>query len=114
MLKRSETASRNAKQYASVFAALGDPTRLALVAMLLDGKPQSIATLTAGTNVTRQAVTKHLAVLEDVGLVASNKAGRQSLYELDAKPLLSAQAYLTVIATQWDQALHSLKAFVEK
>lgn len=101
------------EQQAQVFAALGDPTRMSLVAKLIDGKPQSISTLTAGSKITRQAVTKHLSVLENVGLVSKIKDGRESLYELDPKPLLSLQEYLQVISSQWDEALNDLKRFVE-
>lgn len=86
---------------------------MSLVAKLIDGKPQSISTLTAGSKITRQAVTKHLSVLENVGLVSKIKDGRESLYELDPKPLLSLQEYLQVISSQWDEALNDLKRFVE-
>jgi DNA-binding transcriptional ArsR family regulator len=112
--RRSDLATAKTEQHANIFAALGDPTRLSLVAKLIDGKPHSISSLTTGTKVTRQAITKHLTVLENVGLVSSFKTGRESLYELDPKPLESLQEYLGVIAAQWDKALHDLKAFVEK
>ncbi len=97
-----------------MFAALGDPKRLALVTKLIDRKAHSISDLTAGTKITRQAVTKHLTVLEGVGLVSKVKDGRECLYELDPKPLKSVQEYLEVISAQWDDALQRLKAFVEK
>jgi len=112
--RRSDSAALKTEQQANIFSALGDPTRLSLVAKLIDGKPHSISSLTAGTKVTRQAITKHLTVLENVGLVSSLKAGRESLYELDPKPLESLQEYLAIIAAQWDKALHNLKAFVEE
>ena len=83
------------------------------VSKLIDGQPHSISALASGSKITRQAVTKHLTVLEDVGLVSKSKDGRESLYELDPKPLKSMQEYLDVIASQWDQALNSLKNFVE-
>jgi DNA-binding transcriptional ArsR family regulator len=111
--RRNSSAAFKIEQQAPIFAALGDPTRLSLVAKLIDGKPHSISTLTEGSKVTRQAITKHLTVLEDVGLVSKIKDGRESLYELDAKPLESLQEYLDVIASQWDRALHDLKKFVE-
>lgn len=114
MSSRSDSAAVKTEQHAYIFAALGDPTRLSLVAKLIDGKPHSISSLTAGTKITRQAITKHLTVLENVGLVSSLKAGRESLYELDPKPLKSLQVHLAIIAAQWDRALHNLKAFVEK
>jgi DNA-binding transcriptional ArsR family regulator len=99
---------------ASVFAALGDETRLGLLARLTNGEPQSIARLTEGTKLTRQAVTKHLRVLEDVGVVFSVKAGRESRFALDPRPIVSAQEYLEHVSRQWDTALARLKALVEK
>jgi len=101
------------ERHAPIFAALGDPIRLTLVSKLIGGKARSIADLTEGTKITRQAITKHLRVLEDVGVVHSVRQGRESLYELDAKPLESLREYLDVIAAQWDEALGNLKAFVE-
>lgn len=97
-----------------IFAALGDPTRLSLVSKLIDRQPHSISTLASDTHISRQAITKHLRVLENVGLVVNQKAGRESLYELDTKPLESIQEYLAVIANEWDKSLGALKAFVEK
>jgi DNA-binding transcriptional ArsR family regulator len=111
-LKASSAQLRTEKQ-ANVFAALGDPTRLSLVAKLLDHQGHSISDLTEGTKITRQAVTKHLAVLQGVGLVSCLKEGRQSLYELDPKPLESLREYLGVIAAQWENKLGDLKKFVE-
>lgn len=98
---------------APIFAALGDSTRLSLVAKLIDGQPHSISDLASGTKITRQAITKHLTVLENVGLVSRFKDGRESLYELDPQPLKSIQEYLAVIANQWDDALVRLKKLVE-
>ena len=111
--RSNRSAALRIEQQAQVFAALGDPTRMSLVTKLIDGKPQSISTLTAGSKITRQAVTKHLSVLENVGLVSKIKDGRESLYELDPKPLLSLQEYLQIISSQWDNALNDLKRFVE-
>ena len=101
------------KTRATVFAALGDETRLTVLAKLLSGEPQSIARLTEGTRLTRQAVTKHLHVLESAGVVRSTRAGREALYELQPRPIEDARAYLDGIAQQWDDALARLKAFVE-
>jgi DNA-binding transcriptional ArsR family regulator len=101
------------KTRATVFAALGDETRLTVLAKLLSGEPQSIARLTEGTQLTRQAVTKHLHVLESAGVVCSTRAGREALYELQPRPIEDARAYLDGIAQQWDDALARLKAFVE-
>jgi DNA-binding transcriptional ArsR family regulator len=113
-LSRQSSSVLKTERQAHIFAALGDPTRLSLVAKLIDRRPHSISTLTDGSKISRQAITKHLTVLEGVGLVSKIKDGRESLYELDPKPLESLQEYLEIIAAQWDQALHSLKAFVEK
>ena len=99
---------------ASVFAALGDETRLGLLAKLTNGEPLSIARLTDGTKLTRQAVTKHLRVLEDVGVVFSVKAGRESRFVLDPRPIVGAQEYLEHVSRQWDTALSRLKALVEQ
>jgi DNA-binding transcriptional ArsR family regulator len=99
---------------ATIFAALGDETRLALIGKLSAGAPLSIARLTEGSALTRQAVTKHLRVLEEAGLVASQRAGRESLYRLDPAPLAEMRAYLDHISRQWDDVLARLKAFVEK
>lgn len=98
---------------APVFAALGDPTRLRLVAALCAGGALSIAQLTAGTAITRQAVTKHLEVLADVGLVRDIRQGRERLWELEPSRIDEARRALDAIAQQWDQALQRLKAFVE-
>jgi len=101
------------KTRATVFAALGDETRLTVLAKLLSGEPQSIARLTEGTRLTRQAVTKHLHVLEGAGVVRSTRSGREALYELQPRPIEDARAYLDRIAQQWDDALNRLKSFVE-
>ena len=97
-----------------IFAALGDATRLALVAKLCSGRPSSISRLTRGSRITRQAISKHLRVLEHAGIVHSVRAGRESLYEFDPKPIEGLQEYLELVSEQWDQALSRLKAFVER
>jgi DNA-binding transcriptional ArsR family regulator len=99
---------------APVFAALGDETRLSLLATLSNRAPSSIAQLTAGFDLTRQAVTKHLRVLENAGLVRSVRSGRESLFELDPKPINEAKEYLDSVSAQWEHALSRLKAFVER
>jgi DNA-binding transcriptional ArsR family regulator len=99
---------------APVFAALGDETRLKLVTKLCRGKPYSISQLTEGSRLTRQAITKHLRVLEGAGIVHSVRAGRESLFELDPEPIAEVREYLDLVSEQWDQALARLKAFVEK
>lgn len=100
---------------APVFAALGDATRLRLVARLCAEGPLAIAELTAGVPVTRQAVTKHLHALVDAGLVRSRRPPqrRQRVWEVRPQRLQEARGYLDVIAGQWDAALARLAAFVE-
>ena len=102
------------KNSAPVFAALGDATRLRLVLRLCDGGPTSITKLTEGTEVTRQAITKHLGVMKAAGLVHTKRQGRESIWELDRKRLLEARHYLDLISKQWDEALDRLRAFVEE
>jgi DNA-binding transcriptional ArsR family regulator len=99
---------------APVFAALGDKTRLTLLAKLGGGTPFSIARLTRGSALTRQAITKHLRVLQDARLVRGVRRGRENLFELEPKRLDEARRALDGISRQWDQALARLKAFVEK
>jgi DNA-binding transcriptional ArsR family regulator len=101
------------KQRASLLAALGDETRLSVLARLSRGEPQSISRLTAGTKLTRQAVTKHLRVLTHAGVVQSLKSGRESLFKLKPQPLADARDYLDEVSRHWDDALARLKAHVE-
>jgi DNA-binding transcriptional ArsR family regulator len=101
------------RAHAPVFAALGDETRLSLVAKLSGGQPHSICQLTKGSKLTRQAVTKHLRVLESVGIVHSVRAGRESLFELDPAPIEEMREYLDFVSEQWEQALVRLKSFIE-
>jgi DNA-binding transcriptional ArsR family regulator len=98
---------------APIFAALGDETRLLLVTKLADGRPHSIARLTSGSRLTRQAITKHLRVLEDAGLVRCSRTGRESLFQLDPHPFTDMRDYLDFVSRQWDEALARLKVFVE-
>ena len=99
---------------ASVFAALGDETRLSVLSKLSSGRPQSISRLTSGTRLTRQAVTKHLRVLQGAGVVRAARVGRESRFALDPKPIVDAQTYLEHVSRQWDNALARLKALVEE
>jgi len=109
---RSSTAAR-LQAHAPVFAALGDDTRLSLVAKLSDGRPHSISQLTEGSKLTRQAITKHLRVLERVGMVHSFRMGRESLFEFSPQPIQGIREYLDLVSEQWDLALSRLKSFVE-
>jgi DNA-binding transcriptional ArsR family regulator len=99
---------------ASVFAALGDETRLRLVSRLSHDGPMSIARLAEGFAITRQAITKHLRVMEDAGLVRSEQLGRESVWQLEQKRLADARRHLQTISSQWDQTLGRLKSFVER
>jgi len=96
-----------------LFSALGDPTRLAIVSRLADGAPRSITTLADDTHLTRQAVTKHLHVLNAAGLVRHTRAGRESRYAFNRERLAAAQGYLEAISAQWDQAIERLRCLVE-
>jgi len=99
---------------ARVFAALGDETRLRLVARLCDDGPASITRLTAEFRMSRQAVTKHLQVMERVGLVRHARRGRESVWRLEQRRIREARHYLEVISKQWDAALSRLQKFVEE
>jgi len=97
---------------APIFAALGDETRLSLIARLSRASGQSISQLAKGTNLTRQAVTKHLQILERVGLVRSVRKGRETLFEFDATPIETMTQYLDLVSNQWDKKLTDLQAFL--
>jgi DNA-binding transcriptional ArsR family regulator len=113
MSGRSEPVAKRAS-HAPVFAALGDPTRLSLIARLARGRPCSITTLTEDTRLTRQAVTKHLKVLEHARLVRRRREGRESRFALNPEPLDAARQYLALVSRQWDDALGRLKDFLER
>jgi DNA-binding transcriptional ArsR family regulator len=98
---------------APVFAALGDPTRLQLVARLSSSGPTSIARLTSGMHVTRQAVTRHLEVMESAGLARGSRHGRERRWQLQPERLHSARQSLDRISEWWDDALSRLKSSLE-
>ncbi|MES2039570.1 MAG: metalloregulator ArsR/SmtB family transcription factor [Pseudomonadota bacterium] len=99
---------------AHVFAALGDPTRLKLVAVLCAGGVFSISHLTQTTAISRQGVTKHLNVLAEAGVVSDIKAGRERLWQLEPTSIDEAKRTLESIGREWEMALGRLKRFVEK
>lgn len=103
-----------AAQAAPVFAALGDETRLQLVARLSATGPLSIVHLTSGSGVTRQAVTRHLQVLGDAGVVRDYRVGRERVWELEPQRLMEARRSLDRLSAQWDVALGRLKKLVER
>lgn len=100
-------------ELAPVFLALGDKTRLRLIAVLCVGGAFSTTQLTANTQITRQAVTKHLRVLAEAGLVKDLKVGRERVWQYDPTQLEAARRSLEIIGRQWEHALSKLKAFVE-
>lgn len=111
MSRRSGAARRKAP--APVFAALGDETRLSLVAKLCGGQPRSISQLAEGSKLTRQAITKHLRVLENAGVVRGTRSGRESHFAFQPEPVEEIRAYLDRVSEQWEQALIRLKSFLE-
>src|SRR5690242_4203777 len=112
-MRSHSTAAAGTKGAAPLFAALGDKTRLRLVSRLCDGGPMSITRLTAGSKVTRQAITKHPRIMEHARLVRSTRRGRESVWQLDPRRLVDARHYLDLISRQWDDALARLRDFVE-
>jgi len=113
MASKNKIVVKRSSGPAALFAALGDETRLRIVLRLSNGQAASITSLTAGSRVTRQAVTKHLRVMQRAGLARLTKQGRKSLWQLERKRLDEARHYLELISRQWDGALGRLKKFVE-
>ncbi len=112
--RRSISAKAKIAESAAVFFALGDETRLGLVSRLCDAGPTSIAKLTESFDMTRQAITKHLRVMEGAGLVHRTRQGRESLWRLEPKQLAEARQQLESISEQWDDALQRLKRFLAR
>jgi DNA-binding transcriptional ArsR family regulator len=110
--RRSGTGSARQAQ-APIFAALGDKTRLALVAKLCIGPARSISELARDSALTRQAITKHLRVLEKAGIVHASRRGRESRFQFDPRPIEQVRDYLGLVSEHWDQALSRLKSLVE-
>jgi DNA-binding transcriptional ArsR family regulator len=111
--RRAGSSNKTLPNSAPIFSALGDEMRLRLIAVLCMGGAMSITQLTSGTDISRQAVTKHLNVLAAAGLVRGIKIGREHLWEFESSRLDEARRSLESIARQWDQALARLKAAVE-
>jgi DNA-binding transcriptional ArsR family regulator len=112
-MSRTSAGPADPADAAPLFAALGDETRLALLDRLSASGPQAITRLTAGSTVTRQAITKHLKILAEAGLVHDRRRGRERIWTLDTARLEEARRSLDQIAQHWDEALERLKAFVE-
>ena len=98
---------------AAIFAALGDETRLRLIARLTEAGPQSIASLADGFDISRQAISKHLRVMSDAGLAKSGRRGREAVWQLEGDGLVEARRYLQAIGKDWDDKLRRLKHLVE-
>ncbi len=114
MSRGSASAQAPLREAAPLFAALGDETRLQLLARLSSAGPGSTARLRATTRVSHQAVTKHLEVLASAGLVRSARRGRERIWELEPERLADAHAALDRISRQWDEALERLRGLVER
>jgi len=113
MSRHRSAAARAVTDAAPVFAALGDATRLRLVARLGAEGPLSITRLSEGAGITRQAVTKHLRALGHAGLARDAPQGRERIWELEPRRLELARRYLSQVSAEWDAALGRLRAFVE-
>src|SRR3974390_2802327 len=111
--RRAAAKLKPLQNYAPVFAALGDEARLRLVVALCVGGALSITQLTMGMYISRQAVTKHLAVLAAAGLVRDTKVGRERRWESEPAQSDAARRSLELIARQWDHALAKLKLAME-
>jgi DNA-binding transcriptional ArsR family regulator len=113
MSRAASASARRAADAAPLFAALGDKTRLRLLSRLCAEGPLSIARLTEDLTITRQAVTKHLTLLEGSGLLAAERRGRERVYQFSPARLQLAQRYLTHVSAEWDGAIDRLRAQVE-
>lgn len=110
----NRSVTNTAQNPAQIFAALGDPTRLMLIEKLGNGREQSINSLASDFQLTRQAITKHLHVLEDVGIVKSNRTGRENRFRGSPIAIDTAREYLDQVSRQWDDALKRLKTHIEE
>ena len=112
MLRKRNRAASVATP-AAIFAALGDETRLQLIARMSDGGPLSIASLAGGFDISRQAISKHLRVMSDAGLARCGRRGRETVWQLEQNGLAEARRYLQTISKDWDDKLRRLKDLVE-
>src|SRR5262249_13548386 len=110
---RSSAHAARARAAAPLFAALGDETRLQMLMRLAASGPESIAQMSAKSQVSRQAITKHLEVLEDAGFVVGERRGRERIWRIQPRRFEDVHAHLERISTQWDEALERLRAFVD-
>jgi len=96
-----------------IYQALGDPARLTMIERLGEQGPMTTMKLVEGLGMTRQAATKHLVVLENVGLVTSTVRGREVIRELHLEVFEEAADWLAKRAKAWDQKLDALKRYLE-
>src|SRR5829696_3283928 len=113
MSRRPHRTAAGAAASAAIFAALGDETRLGLIARLSDDGPLSIASLADGFDMSRQAISKHLRVMNDAGIATSGRRGRETVWQLEPRALADATKYLQMISKDWDDKLRQLKRLVE-
>lgn len=106
------TTTATTARAASVFDALGDPNRLQIIVSLCDSGPRSTLQVAQSITLTRQATTKHLELLQAVGVVSSTKRGRERIWVVQQQPLGAAGDYLAALSKRWDRALDRLHAFV--
>jgi DNA-binding transcriptional ArsR family regulator len=106
-------AGARARLAAPLFAALGDQTRLEILMRLSASGPESIARMSAKAAVSRQALTKHLRVLSDAGLIVGERHGREHIWRLQPRRFRDAHDHLEQISREWDDALERLRAFVD-
>lgn len=108
-----DSSGAKLEESAGIFAALGDPTRLRLVHRLSAEGPLSITQLTERSVITRQAITKHLRLLETAGLVRGEREGREVIWQIEERRMEIAREYLAEVSKRWDKALSRLRGFVE-
>ena len=114
-MSRADTVtSSQARDAAPLFAALGDETRLQMLMRLAASGPESIAQMSAKSHVSRQAITKHLQVLEEAGFVVGERRGREHIWRIQPRRFEQVHAHLQRISAQWDEALERLRAFVDE
>ncbi len=111
-MSRRRSAAARIDDSVRVFAALGDATRLAVVSRLCADGPLSIARLSEGSGVTRQAITKHLETLAEAGVVQGKREGRERIWQIETRRLEMARRALDQISAQWDAAIGRLEAYL--
>ncbi len=97
-----------------VFFALSDPTRRDVIRHLSEDGPVTLVELASELPVTRQAVAKHLAQLEEAGLVTSSAEGGRRRYRLTPGPLADAMGWMVDVGAEWDDRLEALRRHVER